>query len=384
MGAAAAKVSAVPTPALAAVAEPASAAEPAVGVSRVADHQDESNVPAAASAPLVDVLSGQPRDTEEARRKRIFLTAVGDVKPWGIDDPDEFIGWLKSELELDWPSNDWTPLLDALRGLDGVSLITLCEEVDTPPWFRPRRGRDGRPLRNHGVKLGSVQKLNNLLNLYGIGFYAPLFQSCDRTSSRADFIWVQKIGEGRFGQVHLVENKHRKGERSAFKLIKVENEEQLEMASQEMAHHQLASASSEFVVKVSSWGGQVADEFLFLSMEFCSGGDVRKLLNASDPPRSGLADNSLRWKLYWQICKGLEAIHAIGLIHLGINPESILLNENRDARIDLGFDLELFELRRGESRRNTLETHNGGTRGFEAPEVRRARLLVSLLMPSRG
>ena len=50
-----------------------------------------------------------------------------------------------------------------------------------------------------------------VLNNYGIGFYALLHQSCDRHSPLMDYEWIEKVGEGGFGQVHKVRNRHRAG-----------------------------------------------------------------------------------------------------------------------------------------------------------------------------
>ena len=88
-----------------------------------------------------------------------------------------------------------------------------------------------------------------------------------------------------------------------------------------MAHHQRAAASSEYVVKINTWG-QISDEFLFVAMEVCTGGDIAQLLKNPDAPGRKIAmnDDALRWKLYDQICMGLSAIHAAGLIHMDIKP----------------------------------------------------------------
>ena len=132
--------------------------------------------------------------------------------------------------------------------------------------------------------------------------------------------WIKKLGEGAFGQVHLVKNKN-SGDLSALKLIKVSQESELKSASSEMAHHQRAAASSEYVVNVHAWS-QVGDDFLFVLMEYCSGGDIDQLLTDSAPPRrrKRMADDTLRWKLYKQICIGLDAIHKAGLIHMDLKP----------------------------------------------------------------
>ena len=210
--------------------------------------------------------------------------------------------------------------MEALRGVDGVGLLTICEPIASPPWVRLTKGADGKKLTKQGVSTGQVGKLNVLLNKHGLGYYSVLFQSCDRLSPLMDLEWIEKLGEGSFGQVHRVKNKYRNAH-SAVKLIKVDDEEKLANASKEMQHHQKAAEASEFVVKLFKWG-QIADDFLFIELELCTGGDIRKTLNSTEPPRSGMADTDLRWKLYMQICRGLEAVHKTGLIHMDLKPEN--------------------------------------------------------------
>jgi len=138
-----------------------------------------------------------------------------------------------------------------------------------------------------------------------------------------DLVWIKKLGEGGFGQVHLVKNKNN-NTRTALKLIKVEDDEKLPRAIKEMQHHQKAATASEFVVNICTWG-QVSDDFLYVELEFCAGGDIRKILDSANPSHSGMADTDLRWKLYLQICRGLEAVHETGLIHMDLKPENSTL-----------------------------------------------------------
>jgi serine/threonine protein kinase len=162
-----------------------------------------------------------------------------------------------------------------------------------------------------------VSKINELLRKYGIAFYSVLLLSCDRVSPLMDLVWIEKLGEGGFGEVHLVSNKHDKT-RTALKLVK---EDRLERALKEIGLCQRAAAASEFVAQYVS-GGQASEHFIWLQTEFCAGGNIRKLLETADPPESGMADDALRWKLYLQICRGLEAIHAAGVFLLDPKPEN--------------------------------------------------------------
>merc|ERR1711998_683655 len=173
-----------------------------------------------------------------------------------------------------------------------------------------------------------------------------------------DMTWEMFLGEGSFGQVHKVKNRHT-GAVSALKLIKT-SDGKIGKAEKEMSNHQKAAASSEFVLKIIHWG-QISDEFLYMQLELCSGGDVKRLLKG----KKGMDDDTLRWKLYLQVLMGIVAIHSAGLIHLDIKPENVLLTDRNDARVaDLG--LATFAK---DGDRTAIQTHAGGTKGYEAPEI---------------
>ena len=257
---------------------------------------------------------------DKHRRERFVSKVGGDVEPWGLDS-DALITWLEVQTKTLSSNKSWNPLIDALRGFDGVALLAHCDENAKPPWVKLAKGAGGTPLRKLGLFVSQVTKLNEMLNMkHGIGFYHLLFQSCNQLSPLMDLSWVSWLGEGAFGQVHLVKDREIH-DLWAVKFIKVENDGLIQEASKEMQHHKRAAESSEFVVKIKTWG-QVGDEFLFVQMEYCAGGDVRKLLNKADPSTIGISDDELRWKLYRQICEGLASIHSAGLIHMDLKPEN--------------------------------------------------------------
>ena len=140
-----------------------------------------------------------------------------------------------------------------------------------------------------------------------------------------DYRWVKLLGQGGFGQVHEVANRNLPGSAPhiALKLFKVRHDDdddeatqqRITRATREMRHHQRAANASEFVVNMYSWG-QIDESFLFVSMELCTGGDVKKRLGEI------VAGSDLRLKLYLQISRGVEAIHEAGLIHMDLKPEN--------------------------------------------------------------
>ena len=179
-----------------------------------------------------------------------------------------------------------------------------------------------------GVSIAQVKLLTASLNGSGLGFYALLLKSCDRRGPLMDYEWRRELGKGSFGLVQLMIHRHT-DRNVALKLIKVEDETKIAFASKEMGNHQRAASASEFVVALHTWG-QINDEFFFVSMEFCAGGDVDHLLRQT--LGAGMTDDALRWKLYYQICQGLAAIHSAGIIHMDVKPPNGELRARPVAR----------------------------------------------------
>ena len=186
------------------------------------------------------------------------------------------------------------------------------------------RNHERETLKGDGVSFAQIVRFRNFLNDKGLGYAALLYRSCHQHSPLMDYRYVSTLGQGGFGFVTRVANRNLSDDAPhvALKLIKVKHDdeevaqEEIEKTAREMSHHQRAAASSLYVVKLNTWG-QIDDEFFFVVMELCEGGDVEKLLN--EQPGRGL-EAELLWRLYEQITQGLQAIHEADLIHLDLKP----------------------------------------------------------------
>ncbi|PCH45060.1 kinase-like protein, partial [Wolfiporia cocos MD-104 SS10] len=106
-------------------------------------------------------------------------------------------------------------------------------------------------------------------------------------------------------------------------LIKADKGSHLhDVQQQEIAHHMRCSAHSNVITL-----HRVVEEhfYLFLVLDYCSGGDFFQFLFEGGIPRG---DDALVKKLFLQIIDGVEACHQMGIYHRDIKPENILVNES--------------------------------------------------------
>jgi tetratricopeptide (TPR) repeat protein len=164
----------------------------------------------------------------------------------------------------------------------------------------------------------------------------------------------------------------------ALKLVRPERKEG-EGASQARARflreaQALAQISHPNVVAVfdlGPWGDEV-----YLAMEFVEGRELAAFLDELPP-----ATDKRRWprvlEIFRQIGRGLEAVHAAGLVHRDVKPSNLMIGSDGRARVmDFGLARRVGE--RGEEaveqRQSPLDarlTHTGlrlGTPSYMAPE----------------
>ena len=275
----------------------------------------------------VDATKRPRQQLEYAKRTDNFLSAVGPGAIWAMDAPALAACFQASEL-MEKKPKDCAPLLEKMRGATGLDLVSTdacLEEHAQPPWVRLQRNHEREKLKEGSVTMGQIAKFRNLLERLGLGYAALLYRSCHRQSPLMDYRFVSPLGQGGFGFVSRVANRNLPEDAAhiALKLIKVKQHddeeaalEEIDRTSREMSHHQRAAASSPYVVDMLTWG-QIDEEFFFVAMELCEGGDVEKLLN--EQPGRGL-EAELLWKFYEQLTQGVQAIHEADLIHLDLKP----------------------------------------------------------------
>lgn len=78
--------------------------------------------------------------------------------------------------------------------------------------------------------------------------------------------------------------------------------------------------------------------------------------------KNGLMQDAQMKDVVLQLCNGLEAVHALGIVHRDINPKNIMIDENGTVKI---IDFGISRIKK--SNQNT-DTQFLGTQGFASPE----------------
>jgi len=151
---------------------------------------------------------------------------------------------------------------------------------------------------------------------------APALQVGDVLGGRYEIL--QLLGEGGMGAVYKAMD--RELDRPvALKLIRpqmAENPAMLARFKQELLLSQQITHKN--VVRIYDLGD--ADGVKFISMEFVEGKDLRTLIqeNKKFPPEEAVA-------ITQQVCRALEAVHGVGVIHRDLKPQNIM--QDKSGRI---------------------------------------------------
>jgi translation initiation factor 2-alpha kinase 4 len=102
-----------------------------------------------------------------------------------------------------------------------------------------------------------------------------------------------------------------------------------EELSSDGIHSELPSlkASNGFF---KSKGKEELSEFLYISMELCSGGTLKNWLETNK-----IRKPETTTKLFRQICSGIAYIHGQGLIHRDLKPQNIFLSDRKTVMSSL-------------------------------------------------
>jgi serine/threonine-protein kinase len=146
------------------------------------------------------------------------------------------------------------------------------------------------------------------------------------TSIGGDFVIVRPLGGGGMGEVYVAEQRST-GKLRALKVMRRDiapNEELLRRFEREARVG--AQIRSGHIVEVLAAGLDVPTGLPFLVMELLEGVDVRTYLTRRGP----LLIYEV-YELFEQLCHGVGAAHAVGVVHRDLKPENIFLTQSNQA-----------------------------------------------------
>ena len=185
-----------------------------------------------------------------------------------------------------------------------------------------------------------------------------------------DYESISIIGRGAFGEVHVCKEK-KTGSIVAIKKIKkkvlIIKNQIIHVRNEQLL---MSNVKSPWIVDLKASFQE--DDYLYLVMEFCPGGDLMNLLIEKDV----LTEEEAKFYLA-ELILSIEAIHKLDCIHRDIKPDNILIDINGHIKLsDFGLakiSEKIFE-NRLDINSNTIYHHNKnyscvGTAYYVAPEV---------------
>ncbi len=143
--------------------------------------------------------------------------------------------------------------------------------------------------------------------------------------------FVRELGHGSYGRVWEVENEE--GFRKALKVVDLNKcpspDVKTMLASEPGIHAEVAHlVAGGGVVSVS--GYKVSLHSVFMEMELCPLGDLRRVLDAST---SYGIDESVSGRYLAQAAQVLALMHQAGIVHRDVKPENILLGDTETVKL---------------------------------------------------
>lgn len=220
---------------------------------------------------------------------------------------------------------------------ENISAITLEKAFATKMYLEQKF----RSIVQHAVERNaSKSEENNSGDPEGSqAWYESEYQKMIKNKTREqDFDMIQVIGRGAFGEVRLVRKKST-GEVFAMKKLK-----KSEMIKKNQISHVRAEREILTVADSLAWIVQLDcsfqdSDYLYLVMEFCSGGDMMTWLMKKDI----FTEDDTRFYIA-ELVMATQAIHNLNYVHRDLKPDNILLDAKGHIKIsDFGLCKQFYD-----------------------------------------
>ena len=170
----------------------------------------------------------------------------------------------------------------------------------------------------------------------------------------SDFLFLRKIGEGGFSQVHLAQHKPT-GQNFAVKCVDLSQLYEFNAANVEHEIGIHLQFDHPHVLKLLDFFGE--RDFVYMVLELCEGGALYGLMTRNGP----LPLDEVK-RIYRETLLGVQYVHDMGFIIRDLKPENLLLDKGGKVKLcDFGWSVDVKE---------TSEYRNmrAGTFAYMSPE----------------
>ena len=130
---------------------------------------------------------------------------------------------------------------------------------------------------------------------------------------------LRKLGEGGMSEIFLAENT-RTGKIGALKVLTLNSSESTDLNLFIKEYDIISKLDSPYVVRIYDHG--VADDHIFIAMEYLQGGNLKDRMTLGLAPQEAL-------DVLIQLGRALDVVHCVGVVHRDIKPHNVMF---RDAR----------------------------------------------------
>jgi eukaryotic-like serine/threonine-protein kinase len=130
---------------------------------------------------------------------------------------------------------------------------------------------------------------------------------------------LRKLGEGGMSQIFLAENT-RTGQVGALKVLTVTSGEITDLKLFIKEYDIISKLNSPYIVRIYDHG--VADDHIFIAMEYLPGGNLKDRMSLGVGPNEAL-------DILVQLGRALDIVHCVGVVHRDVKPHNVMFRDPR-------------------------------------------------------